>query len=145
MNFENSILLVEDDLDDQAFFTNCINTIKNASLFGIANNGAEALEKLETCIKLPDMIFMDINMPFMNGLECLKEIANNSRLKNIPVIMLSTDTGQAPLTRILGAKAFIKKPSDCKTLQTKVEQMINLDFIMDSHIAHQSFKSADSS
>jgi len=139
MELSKSILLVEDDQDDQDVFTDCIKKIENATLYGVAHNGREALDKLVNSPQPPDMIFMDINMPIMNGLECLIEIMNNSRLKNIPVVMLSTDTGQAQLARILGAKAFIKKPTDCETLHTKVEQMINLDFITDFKIANQTF------
>lgn len=136
MNGSKSVFLVEDDKDDQDFFTECIEKIENATLYGVANNGREALEKLEKSPTLPDMIFMDINMPYINGLECLTEIIKNPRTKNISVVMLSTDAGQAELTHQLGAKAFIKKPTDCETLHTKVEQMINLDFIIDSQIAN---------
>ena len=142
MTNSKSIFLVEDDKDDQISFTECIEEIENATMFGVASNGKEALDKLDNSIQLPDMIFMDINMPYINGLECLTAINNNSRLKNIPVVMLSTDTGQAKLSCSLGAKAFIKKPTDCKTLHAKVEQMINLDFIADSKIANQSFQYA---
>ena len=53
--------------------------------------------------------------------------------------MRSIMAGQAQLTHTLGAKAFIKKPADCETLQTKVEQMINLDFIVDSQLANKTF------
>ena len=142
MLISKSIFLVEDDKEDQEFFTECIDDIENATIYGVANNGREALDKLENSTKLPDMIFMDINMPYINGLECLTAIKKNTRLKDIPVVMLSTDTGQAQLSCILGAKAFIKKPADCKLLHAKVEQMINLDFIVDSKIAHQSFQVA---
>ena len=142
MNNSKSIFLIEDDKDDQFFFTECIEKIQNATLFDVANNGRQALDKLEKSPSLPDIIFMDINMPLMNGLECLKEIIKNPRTKSIPVVMLSTDTGQAELTHILGAKAFIKKPTDCETLQTKVEQLINLDFISNASFANRTFQTA---
>ena len=142
MNTPKSIFLVEDDRDDQFFFTECINEIQNAVLYGVASNGKEALHKLESSLTLPDIIFMDINMPLLNGLDCLGEIMKNARTKNIPVVMLSTDTSKAQLTRILGAKAFIKKPADCATLQTKVKQMINLDFISNASFANQTFQTA---
>src|ERR1041384_7981528 len=98
MNTQKTIFLVEDDTDDQMFFTECIEKIQNATLFDVANNGREALDKLEKSPTLPDMIFMDINMPYINGLECLTEIIRNPRTKNISVVMLSTDAGQAELT-----------------------------------------------
>src|SRR5687767_3422161 len=86
MNTPKSIFLVEDDKDDQFFFTECIEKIENATLYGVASTGREALDKLENSPKLPDMIFMDISMPRMNGIECLTEIIKNPRLKNIPVL-----------------------------------------------------------
>ena len=140
MNSSKNILLVEDDKDDQLFFSEAISEIKNVTLCHVANNGREALDKLENSAILPDIIFMDINMPLMNGIECLTEISKNSKTKNIPVVMLTTDTGKMKLIHELGAKAFIKKPSSGKILREKIEQMINLDFIGDSHIASQTFQ-----
>jgi CheY-like chemotaxis protein len=123
-----SILLIEDDKDDQFFFIEALNEIGNANIFDIVNNGKEALSKLEKSVILPDLIFTDINMPVMNGLECLSEIMRSPRLRNIPVVILSTDTGTIELVRILGAKAFIKKPVDSRTLREEIERMVNMNF-----------------
>ena len=140
MNNSKNIFLVEDDKDDQFFFTEAVNEIKNAKLSFVANNGKEALEQLENSVILPDIIFMDINMPLMNGIKCLTEIIKTIRIKNIPVIMLTTDTGNIQRVQQIGAKAFIKKPSDGKILRQKIEQMINLDFDADYKIANQTFR-----
>ena len=67
------ILLVDDDIDDQEFFIDALGAIENANLFGVANNGKEALALLANSVPLPDHIFMDFNMPVMNGIECLTE------------------------------------------------------------------------
>ena len=142
MNRAKSIFLVEDDEDDQIFFAECIDRIENAVMYGIASNGREALHTLDACHTLPDMIFMDINMPLVTGLECLTEIIKNPRLNKIPVIMLSTDTGYSEIARQLGAKAFIKKPTDCTTLQKKVAQLINLDFVSNASFAIRTFQTA---
>jgi len=139
MNISKNIFLVEDDEDDQIFFTECIDEIENADLIGASSNGDEALRKLESIHVLPDIIFMDINMPFMNGLECLAEIIKHPRLKNIPVIMLSTDTTQAGLAQKLGAKAFLKKSSDCQSLKTKMEELINRNFGSDDSFECRTF------
>ena len=138
-----SILLVEDDQDDQFFFTEALSKIENATLYAIANNGKEALDYLESSATLPDIIFMDINMQIMNGIECLTNIMKNPNIRNIPVIILSTSSSQKDLTYSLGAKAFIRKPCDEKCLYSKIEQMINLDFVHDNHIACQTFRSND--
>ncbi|HLP19169.1 MAG TPA: response regulator [Chitinophagales bacterium] len=123
-----NILLVEDDIDDQSFFINAISTLDNVALQHISINGIDALDNLLHSTTLPDLIFMDINMPLMNGLECLAEIIKNPYLRNIPVIMLSTSAQQATLTRAMGACAFIQKPSSEELLRNKIEYTVSLDF-----------------
>lgn len=131
MKVSKSILLVDDDPDDQLFFIEALEEIKHVTLHGIASNGIEALEKLKDKRFLPDMIFMDINMPKMNGIECLTEIMKNPQLNSIPVIILSTATGQKEITINLGAKAFIKKPSN-GVLKEILEKMVNMEFIINN-------------
>ena len=126
-----TILLVEDDQDDQEFFVEAVNKIENVSLYQIANNGQEALDKLQKQSLYPDLIFMDINMPLMNGMDCLLEIIKDPRIQNIPVIMLSTSNNQQDEARQRGARAFLKKGSDQKVLRTQIETMINFDFTID--------------
>lgn len=143
MNKLKRIFLVEDDDDDQLFFSDCIDKIDNVTLLGIANNGEEALDQLKNSATLPYIIFMDINMPRMSGIECLEEIKKIALLSNIPIVILSSDSEQAQLAHSVGAKAFIKKQADWGIMQTKVEQMINLDFIIDSQFANQTFETAN--
>ena len=142
MNGLKSIFLVEDDEDDQVFFSEALKEIANANLFAIANNGVEALNKLQHATILPDMIFMDINMPLMNGTECLIAVTKNPLTKHIPVIILTTDGASIHLVQQLGAKAFINKPNNGKVLREKIEQMINLDFTLDRQIADETFQTA---
>ena len=103
------ILLVENDIEYQALFMEAIGEIENASLIGITNNGRQALNRLNNHLRLPDIIFMDIDMPVMNGLECLAEIIKTPELRHIPVVILSNDGLQADFLYRLGAKALIKK------------------------------------
>jgi len=144
MNAHKNVFLVDDDLDDQSFFIDAIIEIENATLFGVASNGKEALNKLENSVELPAVIFMDVHMPVMDGIECLAEIIKNPLIRNIPVVMLTSDTGKIELARQFGAKAFINKSVSGKILREQVEQMINLDFIADSFIANQTFQTASS-
>ncbi|MFD2523906.1 response regulator [Emticicia soli] len=124
MKKTNSVLLIEDDEDDQSFFIEAISGIQNTVLCHIACNGKEAIDKLKNSIVLPDIIFTDINMPLMNGIECFLEIVKNPRTKNIPVVFLSTDTGQKAHVFQLGAKGFIQKPTDFHILSKQLSQMI---------------------
>jgi CheY-like chemotaxis protein len=141
MKSSKSILLIEDDKDDQEFFLEALGEIENATLYDVAGNGKEALSKLQNLLVMPDIIFMDINMPEMGGIECLKEISKHEHTRDIPVVILSSATDEATHARSLGAKAFIKKPLDAKTMLAKLTQMINMDFIVDRVTANRTFQS----
>ena len=134
------ILLVEHDMEDQALFMEAIGEIGNASLIAITNNGRQAINRLNNHLRLPDIIFMDIDMPVMNGLECLTEIIKTPELRHIAVVILSTDTLQADLAYKLGAKAFIKKTGDTKILRNQLEHLINPGAVADRHVANQTFQ-----
>ena len=127
MSNVKNIFLVDDDIDDQEFFVEAINGLKNISLSGVANNGKEALNVLNNSALLPDFIFLDFNMPLMNGIECLREIKTFPRTKDIPVFMLSSAIEQAGLSRELGAKGFIKKCSEITAFRKELDKVINLD------------------
>lgn len=138
MRTVKNIFLVEDDLDDQEFFVEALNEIENTFLCGIANNGREALMRLKDDL-MPDLIFMDIHMPDMNGIECLSRIAQSDQLKDIPVIMLSTAIPEIGKVQSLGARGFIEKPSDNRVLKSHLEKMINADYTVDISGSNQVF------
>lgn len=142
MNHFKYVLLVEDNEHDTFFFTTAIRKIENAILLPVANNGASALVELSSSTLLPDLIFMDINMPGMSGIECLVEIIKNPDWMHIPVVMLSTSIEEAEQARSLGAKAFLQKTCDQMELQANLVQMVNLDFVADKGIAEQTFETA---
>lgn len=106
--------LIDDDKDDQEIFLMALEDIGVSVSCITANNGSDALQKFaEDETFLPDYIFLDLNMPKINGRQCLIEIKKINRLKNIPVIIYSTSSAQRDKTEteILGASAFITKPS----------------------------------
>src|SRR5690348_11458626 len=90
MKTTKSILLVDDDRDDQETFVQALRKINQVTLFGIANNAREAIEMLRDSLSLPDLIYMDINMPVMSGLEYLSVIEKYPRLQKVPVVILTT-------------------------------------------------------
>lgn len=104
-------LLVEDDTDDQYFFREALSLLSPALSCQIAENGVEALKLLKE-LPLFDIIFMDINMPKMNGIECLQVLKSNDSYKNIPVVILSTSNDKTYIERckILGATFYFTKP-----------------------------------
>ena len=107
------IFLVDDDEDDRLFFIEAMQEIDATIKCSLAENGKKALKTLQTLTELPDLIFLDINMPELNGFECLKELKKSPRLQAIPVIMLSTSVSYKDIdySKELGAKMFFTKPN----------------------------------
>ena|SRR5688572_18331993 len=105
------ILIVDDDLDDITLFLDAIRHIDGQAECQLAKNGKEALELLEKMQQLPDIIFLDINMPIMNGKEFLLIGKTDSKLKNIPIVMYSTTSMTKEMEEYyrLGATDFLTK------------------------------------
>ena len=107
------IYLIDDDSDDREIFNIALNDINKSIKCLTANNAVEALKYLQSDPDLnPDYIFLDLNMPLMNGRQFLEEIRNYTHLAEIPVVILST-SGDAQTIRetiAMGARHFITKP-----------------------------------
>lgn len=123
-----TILLIDDDVDDRSFFVHALSAIKNVVTVQVADSGRNALAMLENSSWLPDFIVSDINMPVMDGIQCMVEILKCSRTKNIPVVILSSDVRRKDEAIHSGARWFIEKTPDFKKLSAEIEQLINRDF-----------------
>lgn len=117
---------IDDDTDDQEIFSMAISDIVSSADCHFANDGIEALEKLSDTSFSPSCIFMDLNMPRMNGKECLVEIGKIERLNNVPVIIYSTsiDARLMDECRKLGATDFIIKPPGLQALTDRLQKVI---------------------
>ncbi len=140
MSSLKNIFLIEDDEHDQDMFAYMLKFIHEVVLQDIASDGREALNKLETAITLPDLIFTDIHMPVMDGIECLAAIQGSPILSMIPVIVLSSDISRLDLIRRMGARAFIRKTGDINALAYQIGRFIHLDYVKDIDIANETFK-----
>jgi CheY-like chemotaxis protein len=112
MNAYRSIFLADDDIQDQEIFLEAISIVdKSIKLFS-ANDGVAALQSLKGGQK-PDLIFLDINMPLLNGKQLLAELKKIDSLRKIPVIMYSTFFGDSDIQEIrtLGAAHHMVKPA----------------------------------
>lgn len=107
-----TVFLVDDDADDQEIFALALAEVDNSISCITAKSGMEALDKLNENTFRPDYIFLDLNMPRMNGKQCLREIKGQAALNKIPVVIYSTSSDDRDIeeTRALGAAAFITKP-----------------------------------
>ena len=112
-------LLADDDPDDLDLFDEALRGIDSSIEFNYASNGKELIEKLQVDGLVPQVIFLDINMPEMNGWECLESLKKVDQLKDIPVIMYSTSSSEVYGKRAIqsGALAFYVKPHSFLLLQ----------------------------
>ncbi|RZJ31021.1 MAG: response regulator [Flavobacterium sp.] len=113
MAFKN-ILLIDDDEDDQEIFIMAVNRLDCGVVCEPMSDAKESLVRLKNGDIIPELIFLDLNMPGMNGRQFLEIIKNDDTLSHIPVIIFSTSNDPATIreTKSVGAKDFITKPGD---------------------------------
>lgn len=118
---------IDDDTDDQEIFGMALSEVFPQGSCLFANDGIEALDRLSDPSFFPSCIFIDLNMPRMNGKECLAEIGKIKRLNKVPVFIYSTSWDQALIEecKALGAADFIVKPPGLKALTDRLEQIIH--------------------
>ena len=112
-------LLVDDDLDDHEIFSLALQESESPVEVVRAYDGFEALSHLrDKRFERPDFIFLDLNMPRMNGKQCLQQLKDDLNLKDIPVVIYSTSSEIKDLidAQRLGATAFIVKSSSIHEL-----------------------------
>lgn len=115
-----SFLLVDDDTDDSLLFKEVLENLETPIDFQHAENGLEALSLLQKKTPtLPDAIFLDLNMPRMDGKECLVRIKSDEHLKHLPVIIYTTSLQSSDIEETIqkGAACFIAKPTSMKELK----------------------------
>lgn len=132
---QKKFLIVDDDSDDSTLFTEALTAVEPSIVCYSATDGSEALEKLkDSKIEQPDIIFLDLNMPGMNGWECLTKLKAEDRYRSIPVIIHTTSARSVDreLAKDLGAICFITKSYDFKKIKRMLE--IVLDKLKLNHV-----------
>ncbi len=119
---QNIFMIIDDDPDDRMFLKRGLKKALTSSVCFEAGDGIEALQFLSNAKQLPDFIFLDMNMPRMDGRECLKELKNDAKLKNIMVIMYSTSFSERSIAEFLklGASSYLNKPTDMNKLPEQI-------------------------
>jgi CheY-like chemotaxis protein len=126
-----NVLLADDDEDDRLFFKEAFEEIKIKTKVKTVNDGVELMNHLTKYSKeLPHILFLDLNMPRKNGIDCLLEIKNSDNLKDIVVAIYSTSASEEDIedTFVKGANVYIKKPSDFGTLKKILEEVITINW-----------------
>lgn len=127
------ILLADDDKDDCFLFREALSELPVATDLETVYDGEQLMDYLnEHSDKLPDVLFLDLNMPRKNGFECLSEIKHNEKLQHLPVIMFSTsyprdmhyENDIMKLLYKIGAKDYIRKPENFNQLKEVIHKML---------------------
>jgi len=125
------VVLAEDDSDEREMFLEAIEQAVPQVAVQVAHHGKDLMNVLlKKDAKLPDLIFLDLNMPFKNGYECLKEIRSNAGLKSIPIIIYSgsTHTHSIQETYNLGATYYFPKPDSIGQLRKWMKKIFAFDW-----------------
>ncbi|MGC1241917.1 MAG: response regulator [Chryseosolibacter sp.] len=127
------ILYVDDDLDDRFIISEVFKEIDPSINCLTVCDGRQAIDFLNNSGPMPDYIFLDINMPVMDGKECLVELKQNKKFKEIPVIIYSTTNDPTEIKSFyrLGASCFMHKPNTFRQLHNMLHGF--LDRARDGH------------
>ena len=120
------ILIAEDDADDIDFFKEAVKDNCPAIELTVAEDGKKLLSVLDK-ITTPDVIVLDLNMPYINGKECLKEIRKKDRYQKVPIVVYSTSSNQYDVEYCLsnGANHYVVKPGTYSAISKLVHQLCN--------------------
>ncbi|MEK8180085.1 response regulator [Flavobacterium buctense] len=125
------IILADDDEDDRLFFTDAFDELKINTKVNTFNDGVELMNYLnQPEAILPNVLFLDLNMPRKNGIECLDEIKKNDRFNDIAIAIFSTSSSEEHIeeTFVRGANIYIKKPSDFATLKKVLSDVVTINW-----------------
>ena len=126
-----SIILADDDEDDRLFFKDAFEELKINTNVTTCFDGVDLMDYLskpETI--LPNILFLDLNMPRKNGFECLLEIRKDLKYKDVAIAIYSTSSSEEDIenTFIHGANIYIKKPSEFTTLKKVLSEVVTLNW-----------------
>lgn len=118
----NRVWLTDDDEEEHLLFRELIGEHNPSIEVDFCLNGLQLMFKLKNSLLLPEVIFLDINMPFKTGHEVLHDIKSDRRVSHIPVIMYSTSTNAADILKAysIGAQLYFKKVVNFPELKEKI-------------------------
>jgi response regulator RpfG family c-di-GMP phosphodiesterase len=121
------LIITDDDSDDQELFSMAISEISKNIKISLAENGTDLIKKLQEK-ELPDLIFLDLNMPGMNGIECLAKIRSTPSLAELPVLIYSTSANPEQIDEAYnnGANYYLQKPCSYREIQSLVTKVFSL-------------------
>ena len=121
-----SILVADDDADDRLMIKDALEESRLTNEIHFVENGEELMKfLLDSKNQKPGLIFLDLNMPKMDGREALREIKAHPDLKRIPVVVLTTSKAEEDIfkTYNLGVNSFVTKPVTFESLVSVIKEV----------------------
>lgn len=131
MNTERYILLVDDDPDEYLLFEDALRELPQSPRLQYARDGQQLMQLLaDDQAVLPAIIFLDLNMPRMNGFECLKFIRKSTRFANLPIVIFSTSSQAQAIDTVYeqGANYYVRKPNTFSMLKEAIARVLEIDW-----------------
>jgi CheY-like chemotaxis protein len=124
------VFLADDDEDDQLLFNDVLEELSSSIELTIARDGEHLMQLLNKTSQLPDILFLDLNMPLKNGFECLEEIKGTAKFKNIPIIIFSTSSQPSAIEHVYqnGALRYVRKPNDFSNLRKIIHYVLSVNW-----------------
>ena len=122
-----NILLAEDDQDDRYFFGKALKELPVPTHLTTVHDGEQLMNYLSVnSDQLPNVLFLDLNMTRKNGFDCLSEIKKSKKLKDLPVVILSTSNSIDAISAVFksGAHIYIRKPADFVQLKQVIKHAL---------------------
>lgn len=131
MNEHIHVLIADDDADDRDLFVDAVNEAKLKTKVSAVKDGTELMNYLQVeGNALPDVLFLDLNMPCKTGIECLSEIKKMDRLKEVAIVIYSTSSSTQDIedTFVKGANVYLQKPNDFSKLKKAIQEVLTINW-----------------
>lgn len=124
-----NLIIADDDEDDQSMMKDIIFDYSSMIEITSITDGKKLMEQLSN-EDLPDLLLMDLNMPYKTGIQCLTEIRSDKRLKTIPVVIISTSKNRddIDICFTLGAELFYSKSCDFTSYKELIHSILDIDW-----------------
>jgi CheY-like chemotaxis protein len=124
----NQVVLADDDQDHGILFRLILRQVDPLKNLTIVKDGAELMDLL-SC-EIPDLLFLDLNMPCKNGYECLYEIRQKPELQNLPIVVYSSSSQMTDIQKsyIHKADLYMVKPFNSTHLKNALESILKMDW-----------------
>ncbi len=125
-----TIFYTDDDLEDLEFFREVTDSLEQDVELVTLNSGEALLEVLDNPPPKPHLVFLDINMPGLNGFDVLEKVRKTENFSKLPVIMFTTSNDEGIIERSfnLGANFFVQKSGNFPNLKKSIEHAMKIDW-----------------